>query len=289
MSNYALFQRAFDINIGGSTFDIGGLSVLFDIDLTIGKKPNKAEIKIINLSADTRHQFLQGYAKTPKNKNAEGVLGAYNWPITVRAGYQGNLQQVFAGDITKVNTRKEKVEWITILTAKDGGYQYRSARINKTFGSGTKIADVLKACAASFGLGLGNSAKEFAAAAGSLKLQSSVTVAGKVEAVLDNYLNSLGYRWSIQQGQLQVLALDQKLKETAVVLSPDSGLVGSPEVGEKGIIEGKCLLNGEVKPGRSVNLISSAVTGWFVVKSSSHKGETRGKNWYTDFELKAII
>ncbi len=114
-------------------------------------------------------------------------------------------------------------------------------------------------------------------------------LSGKVSKLLDKYVTSAGYQWSIQDGQLQVLAPDETLLDMITILSSVTGLVGSPEQSEKGIIKARSLLQPSIIPGRRVTVFSKMITGSYKATKASIFGDTWGTDWYTEFEGKPVI
>ena len=144
-----LFRRDFILNAGGlqiASQTVEGeatdlLTVDFQVDKTPQREPNGAKVTITNLSPDSR-AFLQGQ---------KGI------PTTIEAGYQGNVFQIFNGDLTYASSSKGATDWLTLIQAKDGGRQWRSKIISEAFGPGTKVKDVITRVAQAFGdIGLGN-------------------------------------------------------------------------------------------------------------------------------------
>jgi hypothetical protein len=107
---------------------------------------------------------------------------------------------------------------------------------------------------------------------------------GQAADILDRMARSSGYEWSVQDGQLQFLEVGKALQRTAVSLTPDTGLLGSPEVGEKGVVTARSWLQPSIIPGRKVHIRSRQVNGFFRVLKLLHRGDTRGSEWYTEIE-----
>jgi hypothetical protein len=105
---------------------------------------------------------------------------------------------------------------------------------------------------------------------------------------LQKLLNSAGLEGSVQNGELQILPKGKPLNVLAVKLSPNTGLIGSPELGSKGVVKLVSLLNSEIYPGRKIQVLSESVTGFFRVEACSFIGQTSGNDWYTAIEAKAL-
>ena len=98
----------------------------------------------------------------------------------------------------------------------------------------------------------------------------------------------------------------------ALVFSASSGLIGSPERIVKGVKRPdeeakkkrkvkkdkkskqagwkiKTLLAPTVNPGDLVKVESVTIIGWFRVESLKHKGDTHGREWYSEMELIELV
>jgi hypothetical protein len=259
------------------------LRAVFVVEKSLNRDPNTATVEIFNLKEANRRVLQEG------SELAESDL-EYDWPLVINAGYVGSLGQIFSGDIVTAFSRLDGVDWITTIEAEDGGKKYRSTRINKSFGANTSVATVLNELASALGVGLGNSAAKFAAGAeqGYLNFENGVALSGKVSKLLDKYVTSAGYTWSIQDGQLQILDPSETLMDTITQLDSTTGLVGTPEQGEKGIVNVTSLLQPTIIPGRRLNIQSKMIEGEYKATKTIHIGDTEGTEWYTEVEGKPL-
>jgi len=289
-----LFNRDFEMSIGAQKIAIQAhdplsnriqpsLRVGFDVEKTGNSDPNRAAVEIHNLNESNR-RVLQKGADLAARMNDKGLF--YDWPLVIEAGYVKTKSQIFSGDITYADSRQDGTEWVTVIEAEDGGRKYRSASISQSFGMGTPVAAVLKTLAGALGVGLGNSAAHFAAGAelGYLSFANGIVLNGQVSKLLDKYISSAGYSWSIQDGQLQVLSPGEFLMDGQVWLGAATGLVGSPERGEQGAVKACSLLQPTIKPGRLVVIDSRMVKGKYRATKVDHYGDVSGADWYTEFE-----
>jgi len=264
------------------------LRVIFSVERSLNKDPNTATVTVYNLDETNRRVLQEGANLIPRSPKGDIVAAGYEWPLVIEGGYIATLQMLFSGDIVYAESGYDGIDWTTKIEATDGGKQYSSPRFNKTFGKGTPVATVISEVAKAMKIGVGNSALKLANSAVFRKRFStftrSVTVAGRASEILNRYIKSIGYNWSIQDGQLQVLGLEDTLLDAAVTLTPDTGLIASPEQGEKGMITGTSLLQGDIKPGRRLNILSKTVNGQYRVEKATHAGDTWGNEWYTHFE-----
>ena len=277
-----LFDRDVLLNAGGvqiaSRSPTGGrrdtLRFTFRIVRSTSKDPNTAEISIWNL-----------------NKQTRSLLQELDLQTVLEAGYVGSRSTIFSGQLEYGSTGREGTDRVTTLQAADGGKRISEARVNLSFGSGTPVGTVLLRLAKELGLGLGNVAEK--ASAGSVRGKiteylQGIALNGSAYEELNKIAKQMGLGLSIQDGQPQLLAPVETLRGDAVLLTRRTGLIGSPEVGEKGRVNARSLLQPDLVPGRRVRIESEQVTGFFKVTRAEFRGDTWGQDWYTDIEGKPL-
>jgi hypothetical protein len=268
-----LFRRSAVLQVDDLRID--GLDISFDVRKSLSPKtPNKAEVRIWNLNPEHRAQLQQ----------LERVY------VSLEAGYEtAGRSLIFRGDLRRATSAREGSDWITTITS-DTGSTARKKRIAKSFAPGSSVADVLQTAAKAMGLRLGNTALKTVAAkiAGTQAAQffNGYALAGTLGDEVERLARSSGLEWSVQDDELQFLDRGRPLQETGFLLSPETGLVGSAEAGNKGITEARCLLMPDVAPGRRVQVKSAHVNATFRIESTRHRGGRADPDWYIDLELK---
>jgi hypothetical protein len=276
-----LFKRVWRVTVG--TLRVSApMRVAFEIERTLRPQPNKATVRLWNLTRDHRAQ----------------IEGASDVQVIVEAGYEEDvgLRQLFhgtlfrgQGDHAPANrSERDATDVVTYVEARDGGREYQRARIERSFEPGVSVSTVVRACAEALGVGEGNST-EIAAAArletGDTTYPEGTVLSGQAARELTRILAGLGLRWSVQHGQLQILRRGESLQTQAVRLSPSTGLVGSPEVGSRGRATVRALLSPELWPGRVVVLQSERIEGRYVVRAVTYTGDSHGNDWLAECEL----
>lgn len=277
-----LFNRKVQVSIGkrgGQGTLIEDLRIVFKIERTLDKAPNNAQIEIYNLSEKTRALF--------EMKNAA---------IRLTAGYEGTLKDIFVGDVASVVTKTSGADLITSVEAGDGEEAFQNRQADLSFAPGAKFGQVLDQLVGSFGLAKG----EIQGVDTNDQYLNGLALSGKVSDHFDTVLGKQrGLNWSIQDGQVQILPKLKGSTRPAILLSPSTGLIGSPfkktivsmdlakkkdgKDAESGV-ELKSLLNPEIIPGRLVKVEARFVNGSFKVEKLTHAGDTRGGTYYTDME-----
>lgn len=267
-----LFGRRATLQI--DTLQIDGLRMTFDVRRSLGLEPNTLEITIWNLSDDSRKQV--------QRKDAAIIL---------QAGYEDTQEQIFSGNVRTSSHNRDGTDWTTKVKSGDGETAFRTARVAESFKKGTKRTDIIRSIADATGLPIGNimdKARQGDISGALVDAAKGLVASGGAVNTLDKEMRNLGYQLSIQDGQLQALAATETTNEQAMLLSPTSGLIGSPEPGDDGVMRVKSLLQPGARPGRKTKVESRAVDGFYRIEKVRHYGDTRGQDWYSDLELKPL-
>lgn len=275
-----LWNRSFVLNLGGTRVaseTVDGarnelLRVVFKVEASLTKSANTADIAVYNLAEPTRAKVSD-----------KGIL------TTLEVGYSGAISQIFGGKLEAGKSVRDGVDWITSFQSTDGGRELRSARINISF-KNINLTEAFTKVAETMGLGLGNALEKIREGniRGALETFSNgIVLSGPSQKQLDRLAKTFGYEWSVQNGQLQLLGPNDAIEPgDAIIIDSSHGMIGSPESGENGIVEVRSLLIPQLTPGRVVALSSKQISGFYRVDKVIYQGDTRGKDWYADLELK---
>lgn len=251
------------------------LRVVFRVEKTLDSTPNKASVAIYNLSADSRAE-LQG----------DETLS-----VLIEAGYVDQTALLFQGNLEYAASRRQGPDWVTTFESADGGLSFRNARIAENFSPGTLLKTVVQKSAEALQIGLGNVIEKLNEGnfrGGKTQYLNGGVLSGKANEILDRVMATAGFDWSIQDGNMQITRPGETIPDPAVLMTFGSGLVGSPERGEKGIVKARNLLTGQLTPGRRVEIVSNEVDGRFRIEKVVHSGDTWGADWYSDIEAKPL-
>ncbi len=253
---------------------IRNLRIAFKAVKSLSKEPNTLEVRVYNLSGPSRALVQRKHAL-----------------LTLMGGYGLVPELLFAGNTRHVTHVKRDADWITTIKSGDGEHFYRSMRVNLPFTKGTPIGTIIQSIAAVTGIGPGNLAAKLGQGDVTGLLTQTVkgmVASGRAVDVMEGLIRSLGYKLSIQDGQFLVLADREVTLEPPLLLTMQSGLIGSPEPGDDGIVKVRSLLQAGARPGRQVQIQSMTVNGVFKVQKAVHTGDTHGSDWYSDLEVKAV-
>lgn len=267
---------------------VSGLRIAFEITKTSEATPNTAKISIYNLSPD--HRALL---------ETDEDLG-----VILECGYGGNLEELFAGDIRRavteqkdakklealaVSTMNQGPDKITVIEATSGQFAVECATIDKSYVEGRGVISIISDVIQSFEVyGIDTSkALRFLGSVADKTAQAGMILSGSSSAQMDKLIGMLGLEWSIQDDELQIITQDGKTTEEAVLLTPQTGLIGSPIL-KKGGIEFTALINPKIKPGRAVAITieEKKYTGFFRVWRADFTGDIHDNSWYVKAEAK---
>jgi hypothetical protein len=267
-----LFNRYIAVTVG--TKKITGLDMAFKVVKSVKPEPNTVELTIYNLSADTRTAL-----QTP------------NVPVQIEAGYMDEAAILFKGELRKPVSVRRGADWVTTFTGGDGEIAYRASRLDKSFAPGTSLVDMFKEGAKKLGVSLGDSLQKIGAARGRegvVDFPNGETFSGQLVRELERLAKTAGVEWSIQDGVLQVTPLGEPTDEQSILLSPATGLIGSPELGEKGTIKITSLLQPGIRPARRLQLDAVNLQGSFRVERVEHTGDISAQPWYSVATCRAL-
>lgn len=262
----AVLTAAFNDSTG---LDVSGLDIDFQVKRAlVMRQPNVCSIKVYNLSEATRKQ----------------VSGASNLSVSLSAGYQGQLEQIYFAETRAAWTERVKTDWITHFEAGDGDKAMK-ARCNTGLGGRIPIDIALQAIVKSLGIGPGNVSK----IASGLQKQGFTTVQGGAlrgssARVLTDFCRSAGLEWSIQNGNLVISEAGGLTSDQIVVCSADTGMVNSPTVDSQGLLSAKMIIQPGIIPGALVQVQSLFYNGAYRITRCHWEGSVRGQDWYVTFE-----
>lgn len=263
---------------------IEDLRMAFTITRTLKPEPNPATVTLYNAGPETL-----------------ALLRERPLSITIEAGYDGDLEIAFVGDLTYAATTTEGPNRVTKIQAGDGARAHRSARVSRTFKAGTDARTAVKAAAASMGLRFPTSLED----ANELRQQfaAGITLSGPSHAEMTRILGARGMDWSIQNGTLAVYRARDHRNDPPIICTTEAGeqveglrILGSPEEGaptketKVPTVSFRTQLFPQLGPGMRVEVRSRDVNGIYRVERVAHTGDTGGGSdgWQSEIEGKAL-
>lgn len=266
----------------GQAIDLAGLRIKFATQKGDIQTPNTATINVYNLSDATVARIGGEFAQ-----------------VELTAGYQHRYGVIFRGTIRQVRDWREGVDRVTEITVSDGDRAYNYGVVNTTLAAGSNPTDRAKAAAQAMtdkGVAVGHVA-DLAGQA----LPRGRVMFGMARDHLRQTTADTDANWSIQDGQLQIVRADGYLPGEAVVLTADTGLIGSPEQTENGVTV-KALINPAFRIGGRIKLDNSSIRrakknvqagaintaakidrdGFYRILKADFSGDTHGTDWYAN-------
>lgn len=277
-----LFNPRATVAIGNASFGeavlIEDLRISFRAEKSLDRAPNKLKLSVHNLSERQRAR-----------------VQAKDTDLVLQAGYEDNIEVLYSGQIRTADHKYEGADWVSTIECGDGEVAVATAHVSESFGENAPLMSVATKVAESMGLGLGNLQEKLEAPPGGADTISSFSggysAFGHAAKELEKLLKPMGLSFSIQEGQLLVLGENEVHSGIAsVLLTPDTGLVGSPELGTPDKVSGrsvmkcKALLQPAIRPGGLLVVESANLRGRFRVNKVVHNGDTQGQAWHTEIE-----
>lgn len=278
-----VFGRSAYVKI--DTLKVEGLDIRFDVTLQANNL-GKAVIEIFNLSEAHRKQLEKA-----KDLDVE-LCVAYDTqtPLTL-----------FKGVVRQAKNKKQGVDWISILESGDGD-KAQKAHVSTSHPPKTDLEvvwkDIVKQIEG-FGVKAGNAAAAFKKAISEGKLKDGVSQLVEGLAIHGPALQELKkiarrgqLDVEIQNGELVVIPFNTAAETLAIVLSPTTGLIGSPEKmvdkDGKSYVQVRSLILPGLLPRRKVKVDSALVKGTYMVRLAQYTGDLSGQDWYADLECVLI-
>lgn len=239
-----IFGRKYRITVTdaqGNGIDVSELRCTFNIVKTIQMQPNTSEVTIYNLNAQTENSIMM-----------------YGARVTVEAGYEGTqFGLIFDGDILQtIREKEDSTTYKLTILALDSDRAINFDIANYSIVRGQTARSIVE--------NITNKA-QYPVFLGSIsdKLDSSTLTRGKVMfGRSSDYLRQIAKTYSLQyymdDGKLNLINMEDLPEGEAFELSPESGLIGTPQQTDFGI-SGQCLLNPQIKLNTLIHVDNSLV------------------------------
>ncbi len=274
----------------GNALDLSELHITFSVRGATTQTLKHATVRVFNVSQSTLYRIQQEFTR-----------------FSLQAGYGDGVGQIFAGSISTIRWgRQNGTDTFLDLEGFDSDQAYNWSVSNKTLAAGWSPDDMHSALAkdvGAFGVAVGQKPQ-----LPQIKMPRGRVLYGMTCDHLLTFGKSMGCDWNLQDGQLNLVPHGGYLTKEAIVLSPATGLIGTPELTIEGIVV-KCLLNPNIKAGMRVHIDNTYITdtvvktpitledakmptldprGVYKVLFVAHNGDTRGSQWQTEMVCTSI-
>lgn len=281
-----LFKRDWKLRVGG--IDVTGLDFEAQVEKSLKPEPNKCSVSVYGLNQDTRRAIEALSIFDPKRARTRSRPTSVRAPKTgkirveLEAGYEGRRSLIFLGDLRRAITERDEAEVVTNIEGEDGGRSVLSSRVSQSFPPGTPVGAVVAACAEAMGVGLGNILEVMPQLT---RVYSEGTVLdGNAADELKGVLRRAELTYSIQNGNLQFLRAGTGLPVEAFLITPETGLIGSPQRDATGLVLITTLLLPNIAPGAYVSLKSRDYSGTLRISRIEYSLSSFGTDWYAKCE-----
>jgi hypothetical protein len=265
-----IYKRIIHVIIGDTTGDAVSIDSLFmtiEIKRELSSKPAEGTIKIYNLSETTEKRI--GVKNDAKNNSKSKR-------IQIFVGYDGKEILIHDGDIRRIESQREGLDRITVVTLGGNLYKLTNAIFNKSYKGQVKIKQIVTDALPSFELeSLGLDVIPDNA------MTNNFSYTGRTADLLNKLLRPLKIQWHEDNGFVKFNKNGDNTR-TAVLLTRDTGLIGSAglytkdtEKGTETGVKFKSVMNGLITIGCLVKIESIIINGLFKVTQLCYKGDNR--------------
>ncbi|UED81086.1 hypothetical protein FH508_0004130 [Lysinibacillus sp. CD3-6] len=260
-----LFKRYVEVVTGNLKFNNTDLDIEFEVPFDDDLEPNISEITIYNLSESTRNKLKLGES------------------ISINAGYVEDKGLILNGRINSVSTTPLGADRATVIKVLDT-YPFNVKKtLQRSYKGKIKADAILKDLTKALGLKVAV-----------LKLPTNkvydkgFSINGEVFKKIQDVANDCGASAYISRQQTYIRPITEG-DNHRFILSPDTGLIGSPEYFEnerKGVIvkgyKAKSLLQHRMNTASIIELQSIVTKSKVRVKKGKHI--CKGNSFYTEVE-----
>jgi hypothetical protein len=261
------------VSVGEQSVEIRNLRVAFQITKDDLPWPavNTAQVRIWGLATTTQ--------EVTRQRNAI---------IQVYGGYEGNTGLLFLGAITHSVTERDGSEVVTVIESNKPVPLVFNISRTLTLQGRLGLHDILRQAAAGYGPDVTVDLGGVEDVDVSQLYPRGVVLDGEPGPVLNRLTRANLVDWTLEDGVVRVLRRAESTSEPAIILSPRTGLVGSPVPMQYGsgslvraAIEATSLLNHEIRIRRIVAIADTQdLQGWYLVRRITMSGDS---GWANDF------
>jgi len=259
-----IFNRIIRVIIGeneGDSISIDSLYIKIDVRKNISGKPNEGTVKIFNLAETTENQIQEKSTR-----------------IQVFAGYDDQPILIHDGDIRRVDRERSGLNRVTSIVIGGNQNKISQAYFNKSYSGQISIKQIVEDSLESFqgltGIDLDQIPDN--------ENLNDFSFTGKTGILLDKILNPINVQWYETDNFIRFSQANATL-EPVVLLTKNTGLIGSATVTEKGV-KFKSVMNGRITLNEKVKIESELVNGLYKVIEINYSGD----NWNGSFVAEGV-
>lgn len=274
------------LEIAGADISIENLDIEFEIIKTNTSELNKSTITIYNVQQET-YNILKNKTTAvrlwSKQGESEYSLLFEGYPTatvkhrknTSRFTKKGKLKKnwhykpdkYLEPNIQLVDTENSDIQLVMDLL--DSKTNYRNAIINKSYKGNTTSTKIINDCISLLGLPVSRISSKLR-----VKTFYNFIARGKVKDVLNQVTRAIGAKWSLQNGNIQILSNNETMSVKALILNSDN--CQTPEFQDDKDVVFSTKLLPFVLPADWVSVDFSDVSGNMPIWKVEHKGSNFG-------------
>jgi len=273
--------------VSDSDFEKNALRCTFSIEQIAYQTPWYSDIQIWNLAGDTQAAIFEECKKDGSS-------------VIVEAGYQdGRYGKIFDGQIFQpLFERVGVIDYVLTLHCMDGLGVVTGNLCNMTLSRGYDYAGIISEMARKARTPV---PVEFISEnLDKNKLPRGKVISGDFQNYVRDIARANNAQFFMKNGKLNVNKLDDPYEGEAIVYTPESGLIGTPQQITNGV-SFRVLLNPELQvkiPYMTVKIDNAIIqqiklrqdqivspldqNGFYKVIKVTYNGDTRGNDWYAD-------
>lgn len=272
-------------------WDLSALRCVFNIEKVGASVANFAEIAIYNMTYELEHKITEEGTRVIVEAGYEGFVNATNDQKTESKTYG----KIFDGEIVQFIREKEaNVDYVFKIICMDGDAFLNKSILNFTLAAGVSQRQVLEEIASrsSNPAKIGHISENIS----EQKLPRGKVFFGQPKKYLQDIARNNAAEFWIDDGEIYLEKATDEAPGEIIVLTPKTGLIGTPEQVPAGITF-ICLLNPNIRLKSLVQINNSMIRqqklqkgllptpldqdGTYQVYQLWHIGDTRGNEWYT--------
>jgi hypothetical protein len=260
------FDRKVRLQMG--TVIVEKLKIVFNVKKSLSIQANHCDIKVYNLNEASR---------TAINEKSTMVLyaGYFVAPL------------IFQGKIDRVYHLEEGPNIITHIKGVDGLLTITDTG-KPTSITGTTVVEIIRKLIPLTTTGAGNF-EEFVKGKDPKKITKYASTKSPYDSICQ-LADALNANVTIQHDNFLFLEKGKSISHDLTILTPRTGLVGSPDIGKKGSTKARCFIQRDLNPGYMVRIISRSFPNPgtdFRIESVEFKGDTHGEDFTAHLDLTA--
>jgi hypothetical protein len=214
-------------------------------------------------------------------------------PVALYAGYGTDLKLVAIFNAVQVNSKHDGAEWVTKFEGGEGHRSFVNAHASASFSAGTPIGKAITQFGQLLGKIPASSQATINQASAGRSFRNGYAVHKKAEKAFKELCDHLAVEPCFSGDEI-IIAPKGSTTQDVFVITPDTGLVGSPEYasqpqpGKPQLLKVKVMLNPLLRVKGLVILESAAHSGRYRIATLTHEGDSYGGTWYTDLELQGL-